>query len=127
MAFRWRGDDGPLLVVLKMAFRWRADDGPLLVVFESSSFSSTKQKEKRYRIWTPSDKTFRIRACNGPIASRGVSLKATRSFLGKPIATCDLPSGGGGRSRPHAPPYPWIRPCIPELNHMYIPMTLPTK
>ena len=82
MAFRWRGDDGPLLVVLKMAFRWRADDGPLLVVFESSSFSSTKQKEKRYQIWTPSDKTFRIRACNGPIASRGVSLKATRSFLG---------------------------------------------
>ena len=35
-----------------MAFRWRADDGPLLVVFGSSLPSSTKKPLS----WTPSDK-----------------------------------------------------------------------
>ena len=42
-----------------MAFRWRADDGPLLVVFGSSLLST---KKKRCQSWTPSDKSFWIRA-----------------------------------------------------------------
>ena len=39
-------------------------DGPLLVVFGSSLPSSTKKKKKKKQCqsWTPSDKTFRIRA-----------------------------------------------------------------
>ena len=45
-----------------MAFRWRADGGPLIVVLGSSLPSSTK---KRCESWTPSDKTFWIRACKG--------------------------------------------------------------
>ena len=36
---------------IKMAFRWRADDGPLLVLFGSSLPSSCQN-------WTPSGKTF---------------------------------------------------------------------
>ena len=45
-------------------FRWRADDGPLIVVFESSLHSSTKnkQQQKRCQSWTPSDKTSWISA-----------------------------------------------------------------
>ena len=43
----------------KMAFRWRVDDGPFIVVFGISIPSSTKKK-KRYQVWTPSDKTFWI-------------------------------------------------------------------
>ena len=39
-----------------MAFHWRADDGLLILVFGSST-------KKRCQIWTPSSKTFRIRAC----------------------------------------------------------------
>ena len=40
-----------------MAFRWRTDDGPLLVVFGSSLLSSTKKekkkkKKKRCQSWT---------------------------------------------------------------------------
>ena len=31
----------------KMAFRWRADDGPLIVVFESSHPSSTNKKTSK--------------------------------------------------------------------------------
>ena len=47
-----------------MAFCWRADDGPLLVVLGSSIPSSAKKKKiKRCQSWTPSDKTFWIRAC----------------------------------------------------------------
>ena len=44
----------------------RADDGPFTAVFKSSIPSSTnKKKEKKsYQIWTPSDKTFWIRACS---------------------------------------------------------------
>ena len=38
-----------------MAFRWRADDGPLIVLFGSSLSLSKK--------WTPSEKTFWVRAC----------------------------------------------------------------
>ena len=38
-----------------MAFRWRAEDGPFIVVFGSSIPSSTK---KSYQIRTPSDKTL---------------------------------------------------------------------
>ena len=44
-----------------LKFRWQADDGPFIVVFGSSIPSSTK---KIHQIWTPSDKTFWIRACN---------------------------------------------------------------
>ena len=45
----------------EMAFPWRADDGPLLVVF-GSSLPSTKNKTKTLSElnWTPSDKTFLI-------------------------------------------------------------------
>ena len=39
-----------------MAFRWRADEGPLLVVFWSSH-----QLKNLCQSWTPSDKTFWIR------------------------------------------------------------------
>ena len=47
-----------------MAFRWRADNGPLIVVLGSSLPSSTNKtkKRKRWQNWTPSDKTFWIRA-----------------------------------------------------------------
>ena len=43
-----------------MAFRWWTDDGPLIVVFGSSLPSSITKK--RCQSWTPSDKTFWIRA-----------------------------------------------------------------
>ena len=37
-----------------MAFRWRADDDPLIVVLGSSLPSSTKKtKKKLYQNWTP--------------------------------------------------------------------------
>ena len=45
-----------------MAFRWRADDGPHIVVFGSSHPSSTKKK--RCQSWTPFDNIFWIRACS---------------------------------------------------------------
>ena len=43
-----------------MAFRWRAGDGPLLVVF---GFSLPLKTLSDVQSWTPSDKTFWIRAC----------------------------------------------------------------
>ena len=43
-----------------MAFRWRADDGPLIVVL--GSLKKRKKKKERCQSWTPSDKTFWIRA-----------------------------------------------------------------
>ena len=48
-----------------MAFRWRADDGLLIVVLGPSLPSSTKKTHKNRQSWTPSDKTFWIRACTG--------------------------------------------------------------
>ena len=42
-------------------FRWRADDGPLIVVLGSSLPSSTINKKNLQR-WTPSDETSWIRA-----------------------------------------------------------------
>ena len=46
-----------------IAFRWRADDGLLIVVLRSSHPSSTKKrKKKRCQSWTPYDKIFWIRA-----------------------------------------------------------------
>ena len=50
-----------------MAFHWRANDGPFIVIFGSSIPSSTKKKQKKTRnqIWTPSDKTFWIRTLGG--------------------------------------------------------------
>ena len=45
-----------------MTFCWWADDCPLIVVLGSSLPSSTTKK--RCQSWTPSDKTFWIRACN---------------------------------------------------------------
>ena len=52
----------------KWRFSWRADDGPPVVLFGSSFPSSKKKKKKkkkkkRCQSWTPSGKTFRIRAC----------------------------------------------------------------
>ena len=41
-----------------MVFRWRPNDGPLIVVYGSFSH----QLKKRYQSWTPSDKTVWIRA-----------------------------------------------------------------
>ena len=41
---------------ISMAFRWRANDGPIKAVFGSSIPASTT------KVWTPSDKTFWIRA-----------------------------------------------------------------
>ena len=47
-----------------MAFRWRADDSPLIVVLGSSLPSPIKKKKlKRCQSWTTSDKTFWICAC----------------------------------------------------------------
>ena len=49
-----------------MAFRWRANDGPLLVLFRFSLHSykeeKKKRKKKRCQSWTPSGKIFWIRA-----------------------------------------------------------------
>ena len=45
---------------IHMAFRWRADDGPLIVIFGSSLQSPTK---KSCQSWTPSGKTFWICTC----------------------------------------------------------------
>ena len=52
-----------------MAFRWRTDDGPLLVVFGSSLLSSTKKEKKKKKKkkktlskLDPPDKSFWIRA-----------------------------------------------------------------
>ena len=46
-----------------MAFLWRADNGPLLVIFWSSLPWSIK-KRKRCQSWTPSHKTCWIRTCS---------------------------------------------------------------
>ena len=45
-----------------MAFRWRADGGPLIVVLRFSH-----QQKKRCQSWTPSDKTFWVRVWNGDV------------------------------------------------------------
>ena len=50
----------------KLTFRWRADDGPLLVLFGSSLISS-----KRCQSWTPSGKTFWISPCPAESFVRG--------------------------------------------------------
>ena len=41
------------------------NNGPLLVVFWSSTLSSTKRRKKHCQSWTPSDKSFWIRAWLG--------------------------------------------------------------
>ena len=55
---------------ITMAFPWLANDVPLLLVFGSYLPSSTTRKPKQnthkktvVKVWTPSDKTFWIRAC----------------------------------------------------------------
>ena len=51
---------------IQMAFCWRAVKGPLIVVFGSILSSSNYKKERKKKhcqSWTPSDKTFWIRAC----------------------------------------------------------------
>ena len=45
-----------------MAFRWQADDSPHIVVFLIFDPSSPHQTKKKCQSWTPSDKTFWIRA-----------------------------------------------------------------
>ena len=76
--------DGPSsacqLNAIQMAFRWLANDGQLLVGFGSSpppqkkkknrkqiknKIKKQKRKTKRCQSWTPSGKTFWIRACAG--------------------------------------------------------------
>ena len=64
-----------------MAFRWRADDGPLIVVLGSSLPSSTKKKKKKkkkhvVKVGPPSDKTFGIRALH--IEQPSYSLSGSR-------------------------------------------------
>ena len=51
---------------IKMAFRWRADGGTFLVLFVSALPLFPCQR-KCYQSWTPSGKTFWIRACTTPI------------------------------------------------------------
>ena len=55
----WHASETPF----EMVFRWRADDGPLLVIFGSAHINSketkTKNKQKkRCQSWTLSEKTF---------------------------------------------------------------------
>ena len=58
------GHHGPISETpFKMPFHWRADDGLFIGIFGFSIPSSSKKKKKRYQIWTPSDKTLCIRAC----------------------------------------------------------------
>ena len=48
-----------------MAFRWRADDGPLVHVAVFGSSPPNQLKKTLLDLsWTPSYKTFWIRACN---------------------------------------------------------------
>ena len=44
-----------------MAFGWRADDGPHIVLNKKTN-SKKNTSELKKKIWTPSDKTFGIRA-----------------------------------------------------------------
>ena len=48
-----------------MAFRWRANDGTLIVVFGSSfpSWTENKRTKKTRQSWTPPDNTLWILAC----------------------------------------------------------------
>ena len=41
-----------------MAFRWRADDDPVIVILQTK-----ERKKKSFKNEDPSDKTFWIRAC----------------------------------------------------------------
>ena len=43
---------------IQMVFRWRTDDGA-----KNPSYKKSKKKKKTRQSWTPSDKTFWIRAC----------------------------------------------------------------
>ena len=52
---------GPPANAISMAFCWQADKCPLLVVFGASL--PLKKKLKPYQSWTPTDRTFWIRAC----------------------------------------------------------------
>ena len=52
---------------ISMAFRWRADDGPLIVVsgfFLPSPTNKKKKKKNVVEVGTPFDKKFWIRACH---------------------------------------------------------------
>ena len=60
-----------------MAFRWRGDDGPLIVVFGSSLPLSQKKKEQL----DPPDKTFWIRAWIILSVSTGDTVRNEASWL----------------------------------------------
>ena len=57
---------GPPSAPSETPLKWRFADGQFIVIFGSSIPTSTKKnknkKKTRYRFWTPSDKTFWIRA-----------------------------------------------------------------
>ena len=71
-----------------MAFRWRADDDPLIMVFRSSLPSSAKKPNNKKNVKVgPPDKTFWIRA----------SYTVWHiPFLWDVIGTCVCVCGGGG-------------------------------
>ena len=80
-------------------FRWRADDGPLIVVLGSSlPLQIKKYKIKRCQSWTPSDKTFRIRACFFYIILRSKLFIRTIQVRSPPPSGCMRWKGHGVRS-----------------------------
>ena len=71
----------------KWEFCWRVDDGPFIVVFGSSLPSSTKtNNNKSFLSWTPSDKTFWIRACG---LIRAFVVRSLESMMTE-LATCKM-------------------------------------
>ena len=69
-AFNDRPSSSRQLNAIKIAFRWRADDGPIIVVFGSSFPSSTKNRCQR---WTPLIKLSGSAHDNNPFLEVDVS------------------------------------------------------
>ena len=65
-----------------MPFRWRADDGQILVLFGSTHpHKKKKKKKKRSQSWTSSEKTFWIRAWLTRYIKSGSRIKSSISTL----------------------------------------------
>ena len=81
-----------------MAFCWRADDGPLKVVFWSFLPSSTKREKtlSKCQIWTPSDKTFCIRAWKTQMKCRVMRHSIRSVLLDERRKKSPIFRGGGG-------------------------------
>ena len=64
---------------IEMAFRWRANDGRLLVVFGSPT--TNKNQKKKRQSWTPSEKTFWITISSSKI-NKGIChvWQSTKSY-----------------------------------------------